>query len=547
MNLKKYIIALSATVVFWGCESNFLDINDDPNNPTEAPLSGLLTNIEVGMTGSLGMGSNSGGLSNYVTHLVGQHVTRGNLADYGLTGTDFGVTNSWNNLYRVALQDIKQVEELAPAQEAYNYLGVAQILKAYIYSNMVDVWGNVPYTGANLGAANISPTYDNGAVIYDSCFALLDQGIANLERTSAAGSLLSSGDVFFLNVSEANKADAWIRAANTLKLRLYTQITNVEDVSSQVSALLADNMLMQPGTDLELQYGSSSNPDNRNPLYAGEWATAGSAHYIDPFFYEIMSGINSFFPNEDNPYTANNVIDPRIPYYFYNQMSTAESPENPPAYWDGATGFLGIYGFSFNIDPNEGFDQASSQTIIGLWPGGGAVDDGLGVNASFNGPGDTPQRLLTYYNLLFNRAELALNGFTSEDPRQMFIDGMNAAFDKLDAYASASGASAIPAATRSIYTTAVTGLYDAAASDAERLEIIMIEKWKANYGMGVVAYNDYRRTGFPRLHDGDTDNLSQTDRQREYPVSLPWNTNALEINPNAPSQKITATSRVFWD
>ncbi len=549
MNIKKYIIAFTTIALLWGCESNFLDINEDPNNPVNAPLNGLLPNIQYVMTDELGMRSNSGGLSNYVTHLVGQHVTRGNLSDYGLSGADFGVTDNWNDLYRSPLQDIKTIESTAAAQGGYNYLGIAQILKAYIYVNLVDLFGDVPYSEANLGALNINPRYDNSATVYDSCFALLDRAIANLQRESSVP--VGPADLFY-----GGDAETWVKVANTLKLRMYTQMSRVEDVSAIIPLIDAEiasgptdfTVFLGPNEDWELSYGTSSLPDNRNPLYAGEWAPQGSAHYIDPFFYEVMRGENSFFPNEANPYTANAIADPRLPYYFYNQMNTSESPENPWAYWNPSTGFLSIYGFSFNIDPNEGFDQASSQTIIGLWPGGGAYDDGSGIDANYNGVGTTPQRLLTHYNMYFNRAELALIGVTSEDPREMFELGVNAAFDKLNTYASEGSAPTVDATARTNYINAVLGQYDAAPDADGRLEMIMIEKWKANYGMGIVAYNDYRRTGYPLLHDGDTDVLTVTDRQRDYPWSLPWNIGSLDINSSAPAQKqVTDKSKApFW-
>ena len=75
----------------------------------------------------------------------------------------------------------------------------------------------------------------------------------------------------------------------------------------------------------------------------------------------------------------------------------------------------------------------------------------------------------------------------------------------------------------------------------------MTQKWIASFGYGVDLYNDYRRTGFPLLHDGNTDNLNITSRTREYPMAYPWITDNLEINPNAPAQKNVANYHVFWD
>lgn len=536
--MKKYTIRLlfiSLILFSTSCGEEFLDINEDPNNPTTAPLGGLLSNIELATAGTFG----GTGLTNYTHNIMGYMCTRGNLMDYGLTGQDFGVTNNWNTLYRSPLQDIVELESQARASSSLKYLGIGLILKAYIYAGMVDLWGDVPFTEANRGAEIPSPRYDNGAVIYDSCFAFIDRGIANLQQ----GDEVLSGDLIF-----NNDVDSWVRAGRTLKLRLATQARLVTNPTSRLSDFNPATDLL--ATDLEFQYGSSSNPDNRNPLYAEEWGPAAANRYIDPFFFEVMTGQNSFFPNETNPYVdgESTINDPRVPYYFYNQLGPGDTPENPPAYLNGF--FLSIYKFSFNIDPNEGFDQASSATVVGLYPAGGAYDDGSGTNTNFNGSGDIPQRLLTIYNAYFNLAELANEGITfanGGDARTNFELGVRAAFAKVNEYANGAGAPVIDAAVVDNYVTSVLGLYDAAASAEERLEIIMIEKWKANFGLGTVAYNDYRRTGYPVLHDGNTDDLDVTDRTRDFPLSLPYNTNSLNVNSNAPSQRTIATDRVFWD
>ena len=75
----------------------------------------------------------------------------------------------------------------------------------------------------------------------------------------------------------------------------------------------------------------------------------------------------------------------------------------------------------------------------------------------------------------------------------------------------------------------------------------MTQKWIASFGYGIDAYNDYRRTGYPLLHDGNTDNLTITVRTREYPLSYPWKTDDLSVNQNAPAQKNITTFNVFWD
>ncbi len=536
----KYFISFAVTLVlilFSSCEK-WLDINEDPNNPTSVPVSQLFSTVEVDLAGS--MGASIGGLSGYTSAMVHQMFQRGGTHQfYDLQGADFEVLTPWNIMYLRLLTDVREIIAQGTADEGnedWHYVGIVQIIKAYVFSTLVDIWGDVPFEEANQGAALRMPAYDNGQSIYPQLFQLIDEGITNLEKTSnlspGTDDIIYQGDL-----------DKWIKFAKTLKLKLYNQIRLVQDVSAEVNTLLADeSQLIGPGDDFEFPYGAALAPMNRNPAYQQEYTPGGSYFYINPYFYEILTGQNTFFPVEGNPYLG--TVDPRVPYYFYNQLAPGQEAENPVAYRDGD--FVSIYMFSFNIDPNEGFDQASSQTVAGLYPVGGRYDDGNGGIANFNGAGDTPQRMLTYFSRLYTQAELALVGITSQDDAQLLTDAIQASFDKVNEVASMAGAPAIDQSDIDNYISMVMALYNSANDDG-KLRHIMTQKWIASFGYGIDAYNDYRRTGYPLLHDGNTDNLTITVRTREYPLSYPWKTDDLSVNQNAPAQKNITTFNVFWD
>jgi hypothetical protein len=541
MKRIKYIISFGLIVlmaIFSGCES-FLDINDDPNNPTNVPLHQLLPTVQVDMAGVVG--TSVGGLSGYTSALVHQMFQRGNThQDYNLMGTDFEVLTPWNIIYYRALTDIRQIISIGTADEGnedWHYIGIAQIQKAYLFSVLVDIWGDVPFTEANLGAKNRAPRFDSGASIYPQVFALLDEGIANLEKQSNRSP--GKDDIIY-----NGNLTKWKKFARTLKLKMYNQARLVQNVSANLNSLLSnpDLLINSQDEDFEFPYGTGVSPSTRNPGYAQEYAPGGAYYYINPFFYEMMRGQNTFFPVEGNIYQG--VQDPRVPYYFYNQLAPGQAAENPPAYKNGE--FVSIYMFSFNIDPNEGFDQSSSQTIAGLYPLGGRYDNGAGGIANFNGAGDTPQRILTYFARLFIQAELALTGVTNQNARDLFKAAMEASFAKVNQVANKAGAPLINNAARDNYIDAVLARYDQASAEG-KLQHIMTQKWIASYGYGIDSYNDYRRTGYPLLHDGNTDNLNVTQRTRAYPRSYPWKTSDLEINPNSPNQKSISTFKVFWD
>jgi len=84
---------------------------------------------------------------------------------------------------------------------------------------LVDFWGDVPYSEAFLGAANVQPVTDD-ATIYPQLLTLLDEGIEDMRETS--GLRAPATDDYFY----AGNAARWIRFANTLKLRLYLHLAN---------------------------------------------------------------------------------------------------------------------------------------------------------------------------------------------------------------------------------------------------------------------------------------------------------------------------------
>lgn len=528
------IWGLTALVfVATGCEKNFLDINVDPNNPARVSVDQLLTSAEVNMVNSFGIGNP--GLSTPASILVHQTVQRGSVDAYNVNGEDFQIQTAWQNLYSGALEDFKKIVDDEVNTDPF-YTGAARILTAYTYSIMVDLWGDIPFSEALQGAEAQFPHYDDDAAIYPQLFSMIDEGIAEIgsaDEGDRPADVIYNGDL-----------DLWRQFANTLKLKMYNQIRLVDDVADEVNALTADDDLMGDGGDFELAYGTSVAPDDRNPAFVLEYTTGNRPSYISPYFREIMMG------NSALNTIMNGIPDPRVPYYWFDQLKPNGTPQNPTEYYDNTTGFLSIWFASQGV--NQGWQQDRSQTVLGLYPIGGRYDDGKGgeVNTSgaVSGPGDVAQRLLPYFSSLYIQAELALEepGVTG-DPRDLFEAAMYASFQKVNDIADASGAPLIDDEDVESYVDAVLTKYDA-ASQAGKLELIMTEKWIASFGFAVDAYTDYRRTGFPVMYDPNTDPLPFTVTSRGYPVALAYNTLSLNLNHNAPAeQKTVTTDRVFWD
>ena len=104
-----------------------------------------------------------------------------------------------------------------------------------------------------------------------------------------------------------------------------------------------------------------------------------------------------------------------------------------------------------------------------------------------------------------------------------------------------------------------------AANAAKKMEILMTQKWVANFYNPVEAYNDIRRTGYPVLFKGDDRNMAYTPYAQSVeakPELTPYNLVSLmafprimwypqaeiDVNPNFTNKgRVVSEKVVFWD
>src|SRR5690606_33717983 len=192
-HIRKSIYLLTAVLVmFTGCKKDFLDINTDPINPTEVEISTLLPRAEQYAAFSMGFsrGSVEVGLSEVLAVYTHQMVLREDPDQYGANGTEFNLSGAWDSFYSNALPDLEAIIQQGTETDNMQYVGIAKILKAYVFSEFVDTYGDIPFSEASKFSEGITyPKFDNDEEIYPQLIAMLDEGIANL-NADAANSLV---------------------------------------------------------------------------------------------------------------------------------------------------------------------------------------------------------------------------------------------------------------------------------------------------------------------------------------------------------------------
>ncbi len=543
---------------FISCEK-YLDVDTDTDSPTTAPLGQLMTNIDIAVANTLDFRLWSGDMLSVYTH---QFTAREEQDQYGTKADNINLNNDWDTIY-LTLTDIETLIAQATESGDMVYVGIAEILKAYLMSVAVDLWGDVPFSEATLlEGGTVSPVFDDQEAVYQAVLDLLDSG-----KTKVSGgqglTFPSSDDLFY-----GGSSSKWVKFANTFKLKLYNQIRLSSLFnSSDFDALVAENnFLSSISDDFQFTHTIAQAPsDERNQLFIDAYGGAQVTKYISPWFYEILMGMNP------NIHTGNK--DPRIPYYWANQLTPGQFPRDqgdtatgdPNAdYWDSSTGFFTIrFG---SIGPDRDHAVQTDATFPGIFPCGGRYDDGQGFARTIgSGTGVAPRRILTYDEFLYIQAELIQVGLLSGNAGTKLREAMEASFAKVDQVVAGSGTSqTVPALVGSPEVIAFLDNIDAefaAASNEKRLELILTQKWVATFGDSMDQYNDYRRTGYPVLADpngaspeyqldnGDgwplLDNLTVLNNGFQH--SFFWPQPELNLNQNAPAQKDPTTVKIFWD
>jgi len=217
MKISKYFIALACFAASLGLAScnDWLDVNTDPDSPNNksALVENRLPWIERWFM--------------YEHGIVNMRTSCNIGVFYSTTGSlgcpdwEFGggsTTTPYQSWFVGCAANLPDIIEKAQKDGATHYEGVAEIIYAYGFMDMLDLYGEMPYTEA-LGASAV-PSYDDGKTIYQGCLARLDRAIELLQTPQSSTAVpLSSGDIAGGDVQK------WLKLAYGLKARYMLRIS----------------------------------------------------------------------------------------------------------------------------------------------------------------------------------------------------------------------------------------------------------------------------------------------------------------------------------
>ncbi len=191
--------------------------------------------------------------------------------------------NEWNSTY-LNLNNIKQMiekcEEGGKSAGQDDIKAVGQILEAYNWGILTDLFGDIPCSEALNGDSTSSPKIDKQEDIYKLIFQLLDSAIATIDSYDGANNM-GSQDVLY-----AGNTQKWQALAYALKARYQLHILGrAADKDAQLrlvkeSAQKAEALGFQ-GADLDIFTGYASGATNPWTAYWLSRDYIGSTTTVD--------------------------------------------------------------------------------------------------------------------------------------------------------------------------------------------------------------------------------------------------------------------------
>lgn len=219
--LKTLFTGLCVLMLLCACTGNFEEINEDPNRIAQISPGTLINPIIYGLA------SHNAGRAHAITFDLMQVTLPFPSVSGGLHRYDVSQNignSSWYNYYRW-LNNIKEMELAAVAAEDPNYEAVALTLKAWVYSNLTDLFGPVPMVEAVNGEeGNFYPAFDTQERIYETILADLERANALYDQDF---DMVYAADILF-----ANDVALWQKFTNALQMRLLLRISNRNETNA---------------------------------------------------------------------------------------------------------------------------------------------------------------------------------------------------------------------------------------------------------------------------------------------------------------------------
>jgi len=437
MKNKYMTLLLSGTLVLSAvsCKKDLVKINQNPNASQNAQPDYLLTAATKTTTDTYwGVNNTMESSLLFVQYWAKIQYTDPDRYIY----SNSAFQELWTVGYSKSIVNLNQIIKLGEAQGNNNYKGVALVLRSWVFALLTDAYGDVPYKQAINIDQYLTPAYDTQKDVYN---ALLD------DLKTAQGLLDPSGKAIAGDILYKNNIALWKKFANSLRLRLALRIADRDAAKAK-----------QVLTDIQSEGGA----------YIGSNVEIAQLIYLDS---PNQNPVSNLFDTRDDYRISKTIVDklfalndPRLPVY-----ASKTQDATPQTYVGIPNGLL--VGDASSL----GFTKTSKPGTYFLAPHAPAV-------------------IISYAEVLFDRAEAAARGFTAENAADLYKQAVTASLNQYGIQGTAADA----------YVAQPALQYDA----ANFKKSIGEQKWIALFGQGLEAFAEWRRLDYPQLQPAAAGTLS---------------------------------------
>lgn len=476
-------IALSTGVLLFttiGCTDNFEKYNTnqyqihDADSPTLLqPLIENIVNIQendsqmmdqmVGQLGGYLICSNKWSGTNYAT----------------FNQSDAWNALPWENTFKNVYGNYFKIKKATKASG--HYYAFATLIRAISMSRVADIYGSMPYSQVKDG--NFYTAYDSEQEVYEAILADLEFAATTLYEyyvQSSGHAPLAGKDAIY-----AGDYSKWAMLANSMRLRIAMRISNSYPEIAQMNAEKAvaheAGLLEANGDNAFLSVGGKNNPYHLASVSWGDLRV--NANIVD-----YMKGYK----------------DPRATQYFeYSTFSGVTKEYVGMRIGEAEFEKSKVSGYSV-----PKFTEKSSLLVFCA-----AETAFLKAEGKLRGWNVGAESAKTYYE---KGIKLSMDQY-----------GVSMPSDYLTSDNVPVGHENDPRGAKYSYnlSNVTTVGWNAEDNFEKNLQRIITQKWIANYPLGLEAWADYRRTGYPELYPV-IDNLSPSNvnsnrgmRRLRYPYT----------------------------
>ncbi|HEY5462648.1 MAG TPA: SusD/RagB family nutrient-binding outer membrane lipoprotein [Hanamia sp.] len=301
MKKTKYIILGCVLLMSLASCKKWLDVNTDPDNPNNQSV--LIQNRVPWIQHFY---QYTAGVTNYRTALQAgvyySNTAAGNSFSTTWQCSSANSTTPYQTWFVEVSSNIVDLYNSAQAKGAYHYMAISDVFSALGYMEMLDLYGEMPYTQA--GTGNPSPAPDDGKTIYNGCMAHLNEAISLFNKTQEVGApALSSGDLW--NAGDVSK---WIKLCWGLKARYMLKLSKKADLFNADSILYC--LSQGPQSNADNTVGPGFNNSTVTDYLEGDpvvtngnfdYAAYGNSIRISKYYYNLLTNMN-----------GSGVVDPRM-------------------------------------------------------------------------------------------------------------------------------------------------------------------------------------------------------------------------------------------